>query len=163
MVERAFRGRKGSPVFFIDIAVPRDVSPEVNQLSHVFLYDVDDLGAVVEANKASRVREAEKGMAIVDQEVLGFAKTLKSFEVMPTLSSLTRKIEKICDAELEKAFQKLPHLDADGQEAVRTMAASIVKKVLHDPMVTLKEGPSSTEPVDYVALVRKLFRLEDIS
>jgi glutamyl-tRNA reductase len=163
MVARAFRGRRGSPVFFIDIAVPRDVSPEVNQLSHVFLYDVDDLGAVVEANKETRVREAEKVLAIVDQEVQGFAKTLKAFEVVPTLSSLTKKIEKICDAELEKTFQRLPNLNADGREAIQNMAAAIVKKILHDPMVTLKQAPSGSEPADYVALVRKLFRLEDIS
>ena len=163
MVERAFKGRKGSPVFFIDIAVPRDVSPEVNQLSHVFLYDVDDLGAVVEANKESRVKEAERALAIVEQEVVGFSKVLKGFEVVPTLSSLTKKIEKICDAELEKTFQKLPHLDADARESIQNMADAIVKKILHDPMVTLKEGQGAAEPADYVALVRKLFRLEDIS
>jgi glutamyl-tRNA reductase len=158
MVERAFKGRKGSPVFFIDIAVPRDV----NQLSHVFLYDVDDLGAVVEANKESRVKEAERALAIVEQEVAGFTKVLKGFELVPTLSSLSKKIEKICDAELEKTFQKLPHLDADTRESIQNMADAIVKKILHDPMVLLKEQ-SVSEPADYVALVRKLFRLEDIS
>jgi glutamyl-tRNA reductase len=163
MVTRAFKGRKGAPVFFIDIAVPRDVSPEVNQLSHVFLYDVDDLGAVVEANKETRVVEAEKALAIVDQEVQAFHKTLKAFAVVPTLSSLSKKIEKICDAELEKAFLKMPHLDADGREVVQNMASAIVKKILHDPMVTLKQEQWGEEPADYVALVRKLFRLEENS
>jgi glutamyl-tRNA reductase len=118
---------------------------------------------VVEANKESRVREAERALTVVGQEVAGFAKILKGLEVLPTLSSLTKKIEKICEAELERAFQKLPQLDADGREAIQNMAASIVKKVLHDPMVILKEAPGGSEPADYVQLVRKLFRLEDIS
>jgi len=163
LVQRAFKGRRRSPVFFIDIAVPRDVSPEVNQLSNVFLYDVDDLGAVVEANKDERVREADRALDILEKEVSDFAKVLKSFEVVPTLSSLTQKIEKICERELERAFQNLPQLDADGREVIQNMAAAIVKKVLHDPMVTLKEDHATSESVDYLALVRRLFRLEDAS
>lgn len=161
MAERAFRGRKGRPVFFIDIAVPRDISPEVNQIANVFLYDVDDLGAVVEANKNERLQEASRAEVIVEHEARDFSKILKSFEVVPTLSSLQRKLEKICQVELEKAFQRLPSLDADGREVMQNMADAIVKKLLHDPRVMLKQEPGKDEGVDYALLVRKIFRLEE--
>lgn len=162
MVQEAFRHRKNNPMFFIDLAVPRDVSPEVNHLPNVFLYDVDDLGAVVEVNKEERMREAQRAELLVEKEVVQFAKVLRTFEVFPTISSLSKKFEKICQKELDKAFQKLPQLDADGREVVENLASSIVKKVLHDPMVTLKEQVPQSDPVDYSALVRKLFRLDEV-
>jgi len=162
LLQAAFRRRKNTPIFFIDIAVPRDVSPDVNQLGNVFLYDVDDLGAVVEANKEGRFREGERALMIVEREVSEFAKVLRTFEVVPTISSLQKKIEKICQVEIDKAFQRLPNLDADSREVVENMASAIIKKVLHDPMVTLKEDHVQSETVDYAALVRKLFRLDEI-
>lgn len=162
MVREAFRRRKNSPMFFIDLAVPRDISPEVNQLSNVFLYDVDDLGAVVAANKENRLKEAERAEALLERETEDFSKALRSFEVVPTLSSLSKKFDKICQRELEKAFQKLPHLDANDREIVETLASSIVKKVLHDPMVTLKEESPKQNQINYTDLVRKLFRLDEI-
>jgi glutamyl-tRNA reductase len=162
MVQEALRHRKNNPIFFIDIAVPRNVAPEVNQLSNVFLYDVDDLGAVVEANQEERMREAERARILVEKDVAQFIKVTKSFEVFPTLSSLSKKFENICQIELEKAFEKLPQLDADAREVVEHLAESIVKKVLHDPMVTLKEPSPEADSVDYPAMVRKLFRLDEI-
>jgi glutamyl-tRNA reductase len=162
MVQEAMGRRKNSPMFFIDMAVPRDVSPEVNHLPNVFLYDVDDLGAVVEANKGERMKEAERAAVLLEQEVEQFAVVVRSLELAPTISSLSRKFEKICRNELEKVFQSLPDLDADARQAIELMAASIVKKVLHDPMVILREGAPETPQGDYSALIRKLFRLDEI-
>lgn len=161
MVEEALKKRKNHPIFFIDLAVPRDISPDVNQRANVFLYDVDDLGAVVSANKDVRSREAEKAMAIVEKEAKKFSSVLRTFEVVPTISSLSLKLEKICQSEVEKALQKLPELEGEGREVIEGMATAIIKKVLHDPMVTLKEEATSENPPDYVALVRKLFRLDE--
>ncbi|MDX1412144.1 MAG: glutamyl-tRNA reductase, partial [Nitrospirales bacterium] len=161
MVEEALKKRKNNPIFFIDLAVPRDVSPDINQMGNVFLYDVDDLGAVVSANKDVRTREAEKAMAIVEKETKKFGRVLRTFEVVPTISSLSLKFEKICQSEVEKALQRLPELQGEGREVIEGMATAIIKKVLHDPMVTLKEDATSEDPLDYVALVRKLFRLDE--
>lgn len=162
MVQEAIRQRKNRPMFFIDIAVPRNVSPEVNHLSDVYLYDIDELGAVVEANKSERNREAELAVMLIDREVEAFSKTLKTLKLAPTLSSLSKKFEKISRHELEKAFQRLPHLDADACEAIETLAHSIVNKILHDPMVALKEDQPQENSPDYGDLVRKLFRLDEM-
>jgi len=162
IIRRVFQNKNQSPKFFIDLAVPRDISPEVNNLSNVFLYDVDDLGAVVEANKEERMREAQRAEDLLDREVKEFAKVLRSFELVPTISSLSKKFDIICQRELEKAFQKLPNLDVDDRVVVEKMASSIVKKVLHDPMVTLREESPKNSHINYSDIVRKLFRLDEI-
>ncbi len=161
-VAHACRKRKGAPLFFIDLAVPRDVAPEVNELPDVFLYDIDDLGQVVEANREVRYQEAQRAEALIEREVQEFSRVLLSFDWIPTISSLSKKMERICSQELEKAFQRLPQLDAEGREVVEQMASAIVKKVLHDPMVSLKEEAPEKEPTSSVELVRRLFRLDEI-
>lgn len=160
-VQEAIKQRKNRPMFFIDIAVPRNVSPEVNHLHNVYLYDIDDLGQVVEANKNERVKEAERAEYLLESEVEEFAKVLKGLAVVPTLSSLSKKFDGICQRELEKTFQRMPQLDAAGREAVEAMAYAIVNKILHDPMVALKERGAEADQPDYSALVRKLFRLDE--
>ncbi|HKY62924.1 MAG TPA: glutamyl-tRNA reductase [bacterium] len=160
-VQEAIKQRKNRPMFFIDIAVPRNVSPEVNDLPNVYLYDIDDLGQVVEANKGERIKEAERAEVLLEAEVEDFAKVLRTLEVAPTLSSLSRKFDGICRRELDKTFQRLPQLDAEGREAVQAMAYAIVNKILHDPMIALKEGKSEEDQPDYSALVRKLFKLDE--
>ncbi len=159
MVGEAMRNRQGRPMFFIDIAVPRNVAPGVNQLPGVYLYDIDDLGGVVEANKSERLKEAGRAMAILEREAEEFSRALQSLKVGPTITSLTRKFDRICRRELEKAFSSMPHLDAEGREAIERMAYAIANKILHDPKVALKaEG----EQVDYAQLLRKLFRLDEV-
>lgn len=160
-VQEALKQRKNRPMFFIDIAVPRNVSPEVNHLHNVYLYDIDDLGQVVEANKNERVKEAERAEYLLESEVEDFAKVLRGLSVVPTLSSLSKKFDGICRRELDKTFQRMPQLDAAGREAVEAMAYAIVNKILHDPMVTLKERGAESDQPDYSALVRKLFRLDE--
>ncbi|MFO1464732.1 MAG: glutamyl-tRNA reductase [bacterium] len=160
-VQEALRQRKNRPMFFIDIAVPRNVSPEVNEVPNVYLYDIDDLGQVVEANKNERVKEAERAAILLEAEVEEFAKVLKGLAVVPTLSSLSQKFDGICRRELDRTFQKLPKLDPESRAAVEAMAYAIVNKILHDPMVALKERAPEADQPDYTALVRKLFRLDE--
>lgn len=160
-VHEAIKQRKNRPMFFIDIAVPRNVAPEVNNLPNVYLYDIDDLGQVVEANKNERLKEAEKAGALLEKEVEEFSKVLRGLAAVPTLSSLSKKFDDICRREIEKTFQKMPHLDAAGRQAVEAMAHAIVNKILHEPMVALKEPAPEENPSDYTALVRKLFRLDE--
>lgn len=160
-IQEAIRKRKNQPMFLIDLAVPRDIAPEINHLSNVFLYDIDDLGDVVAANRQERSREAESAFKIIQQEAQNFKKTLKQFELVPTLSSLSKKFENICEFELQKSLQKLPNLSTEEKAVIAQMAHSIVKKVLHDPMVTLKEESPNSDSIDYQVLVRKLFRLDE--
>jgi glutamyl-tRNA reductase len=162
MVQEAMRHRSHRPMFFIDIAVPRNVSPAVNGLPNVYLYDIDDLGSLVEVNREGRLKEAERAAAFVEKEVLEFQRVLQSLKVVPTISSLTRKFDGICQRELEKVFQRLPQLDAAGREAVERMAYAIMSKILHDPMVALKEEDSERGQIDYANLLRKIFRLDEI-
>ncbi len=160
-VQNAIRQRKNRPMFFIDIAVPRNVSPEVNQIPNVYLYDVDDLEGVVEVNKFARIQEAERAKGVIEKEVMNFQRELKALEMVPTLSSLAKKFDKICRHELEKLFQKMPELNGDKREMVESMAFAIVHKILHDPMVTLKEGEQVIGQDDFASLVRKLFKLDE--
>ncbi|MCC7345491.1 MAG: glutamyl-tRNA reductase [Deltaproteobacteria bacterium] len=161
-VQEAIKQRKNRPMFFIDIAVPRNVSPEVNHIHNIYLYDIDDLGQVVEANKNERVKEAERAEYLLEAEVEDFAKILRGLAVVPTLSSLSKKFDAICRRELDKTFQRMPQLDDAGREAVEAMAYAIVNKILHDPMVALKERGAEADQPDYSALVRKLFRLDEV-
>jgi len=97
--------RKQKPLFLIDIAVPRDVDPRVNDLPNVYLYDVDDLQGVVDANKKERAKEAEKAEAVVQEEVDSFLSWLKTLEITPTIKSLREKFDDIRQAELEKTLR----------------------------------------------------------
>ena len=160
-VQEAMRTRKNRPMFLIDIAVPRNISPEVNGLPNVYLYNIDDLGAVVEANKAERLQEAEHALVLLEREVEEFMKFLKTLELVPTISSLSNKWENICRHELEKTFQKLPQLDPEARETITKLAYAITNKILHDPMVTLKQQDPEQAQLDYSTMLRKLFRLDE--
>ncbi len=103
----AMRGRRGSPLFLIDIAVPRDIDPAVNELNDAYLYDIDDLSGVVESNLEERMREAERAEAIIAEEMAAFEEWLESMEVVPTIAAIRAKAEKIRQAELERALKRL--------------------------------------------------------
>lgn len=137
-VEAAVKHRGGKPIFFIDIAVPRDIEPTINDLNNVFLYDIDDLNTVVTENKAERDREAEKAKKIIQDEVGSFNEWLQCLEMEPTIVAIRRKAEEIKKQELEKTLAKLD-LDKNETKAVEAMASSMINKMLHDPTLHLKE------------------------
>ena len=148
--------RKGRPLFLIDLAVPRDVDPAVNDLDGCYLYDIDDLEAVVEAGLSGRRREAERAEGIVTEEAERFRAWQASLEVVPTIASLRARAEAIRSAELSKA--KLT--DAE-RETVDSITSQILNKLLHLPTVRMKEAAAAADAVLYADAVRHLFGLED--
>ncbi len=164
MVEKAVKQRAGKPIFFIDIAVPRDIEPSINDLNNVFLYDIDDLEGVVEENRMEREKEAEKAREIVKAEVTQFLRWLDRLEVEPTIVAIRKKAEEIKDNELQKTFSRLD-LAPGQEEAIKTMASSMINKLLHDPTIHLKRsaGPVTDKRQhrrNIVDVVRDLFNLE---
>jgi len=162
-VEKAVRLRAGRPVFFIDIAVPRDIEPTINEIPNVFLYDIDDLSKVVATNRLEREVEAEKAMIMIRDEVNRFSAWLEQLEMEPMIVAIRKKAEEIMERELLKTFSRL-ELDDREKDAVRVMAAAMVNKILHDPTLHLKRqsGPQhdSHHRRSITELAKSLFNLE---
>jgi glutamyl-tRNA reductase len=156
--------RKNRPMFFIDIAVPRDVDPAVGKLDGVFVYDIDDLQAVVATHVADRRREAERAEAIIAAEVEKFASRRSTQQVVPTIVSLQQHLESIRQSEMERVRAKLATLTAEQQSAVDALTRSIINKVLHTPISTLKnasqrgDDPSAAAAVE---LIKRIFNIHD--
>ena len=148
--------RKGRPLFLIDLAVPRDIDPVVNDLAGCYLYDIDDLQAVVEETLVGRRREAERAEAIVAAEAERFRAWQASLDVVPTIASLRARAEEIRSAELSKA-----KLSDDERRAVESITAQILNKLLHLPTVRMKEAAAAADGVLYADAVRHLFGLEE--
>ena len=159
-VEEVIRLRKNKPMFFIDIAVPRDIDPKVNDIANVYLYDVDDLQGVVAANLKERQKEAKKAEAIIDQEIGQFFRWLSSLEVVPTIVALRTRLDEIRKGELEKTLGSLKGLDDRQRRSVEALAGAIVNKILHQPTAVLKEAQNNGSADAYVDTVRALFNLE---
>lgn len=159
-IEEVLKQRRNKPMFFIDIAVPRDIDPKVNSLANIYLYDVDDLQGVVQANLKERHKEAKKAEAIIDQEIGQFHAWLATLEVKPTIIALRRKLEAIRRGELEKSLKILKHLGAQERNSVESLTTAIINKILHLPISTLKQTPNGAPDDGYVDAVRTLFGLE---
>ncbi len=153
------RGRHARPLFLIDIAVPRDIDPAVGKLGGVFLYDLDDLKAVADANLRGRLKEAAAAEALVDREVREFLDWQKAREAVPLLNELRRRAEAIRRAELEKAKHRLGPLTPQQEEALEAATTAIVNKLLHSPTVHLKEAARESDAPEQLSLIRKLLGL----
>jgi glutamyl-tRNA reductase len=160
-VERAMGKRRGRPIFFIDIAVPRDIDPAVNEIEGCYLYDVDDLERVVEESVAGRKEEAVRAEAIVTEESRAFRDWQLSLDVVPAIASLRALAESIREAELERAEGRLGTLSPSQRRAVESLTAQIVNKLLHPPTVRMKEAAAAADGVLYADAIRHLFALED--
>jgi glutamyl-tRNA reductase len=160
-VKSVMRVRKNRPVFFIDIAVPRDIDPDINRLSNAYVYDIDDLKNVIDENIEDRNREAVKGERIVDEAVIQFRKWHESLGVVPTIVSLRAKLERIVELETQKTLQSLKHLSDDDQLALQRMTQAMVNKILHDPTVYLKRNGCYGDKSIHIDVTRKLFNLDD--
>ncbi len=161
MVDAALHRRKNRSMFLIDIAVPRDISPEVNELENVYLYDIDDLQSVVNANVKEREKEAELAMDIIRHEVLKFNSWVESRDAVPTIVELRNRAEKVREQELDRVNKKLPHLSEEEKNVINQMATSIINKLLHKPTVNLKEKTRTAEGQAYLKAIRELFHLDD--
>ncbi len=158
-VRAALQARRGQPLFLIDIAVPRNVEPAVNDLEGAFCYDIDDLRAVVESNLKERQREAQRAQTLLEREVVKFLGRLQQLEVVPTIVSLREKLEAIRRAELERALARLPGAAEDTRRVMDALSQAIVNKVLHAPMAKLKDSSRAGHGRRWTETISELFGL----
>jgi glutamyl-tRNA reductase len=157
-VEAAQATRRGRPLFVIDIAVPRDVAEDAGKVSGVFLYDLDDIKTVAEANLRERKKEASAAEAILEHEIREFLEWRRSLEVVPLLVELRKRADEIRRTEIEKARRRLGPLTPEQEKALEAATTAIVNKLLHGPTVQLKQMAGNGQP-EHVGFIRKLFGL----
>jgi glutamyl-tRNA reductase len=158
-VAAVMRERRNRPVFFIDLAVPRNFAADINEVDGAYLYDVDDLSAVVDENMDERSRDAVAGEVIVEEEVDRFWQWLERLHVVPTIVELRDHAERVRLEEVEKTLAKIAALDARDREKIDQMTKAIVSKLLHEPTLSLKQDRSEKEGLALLSAVRELFGL----
>ena len=160
LAEQIIYRRKNKPMFFIDIAVPRDIDPAVNEIGNAFVYDIDDLQQVIDANLKERMKEASRAEEIVDSEVQAFCLKMQSREVVPTIVQLRDTLERLRRDEIERNRRHLRDLSPEQQAAVDQITKSIVNKILHSPIEQLKEMAHNPQGPDFADLIRKIFNIK---
>lgn len=160
-VKSVLKPRKHRPLFFMDIAVPRDIDPNVNRLSNVYLYDIDDLQGVVDENRAARGEEAVRAERIIEEETIGFLAWLETLDTFPTIVSLKEKAENIRQAELKKTLGKIGSADPEQVEALERMTRAITNKLLHDPILFIKGAGRHGRKDFNLDMARRVFGLDD--
>jgi len=161
-VKNVLRKRRFRPMFFIDIAVPRDIDPDVNNLDNAYLYDIDDLEEVVEENKAQRQDEASKAKAIVAAETCAFSDWLTSLALNPTIKRLVDMAEQTGFREMEKTLKRLGDDSPETRQALETLVRSVALKILHEPISFLKRRTQEEGSAErFIDLVRRIFNMDD--
>lgn len=156
-MQQVMKERKNRPVFLIDISVPRNIDPEINDLNNVYLYDVDDLKGVVDTNILERRKEAKKAEDIIEEEIETFKKWLSSLDSVPTVIALREKAEAIRKEEMEKLLNRFPEIGEKEKKAIEGMAGSIIHKLIHAPTVALKEDSEDKDIM--IAIIKRLYGL----
>ncbi len=159
--ERFLARRKNRPMFFIDIAVPRDVDPAMNDLDGIFVYDIDDLQQVAAAHVADRKKEASRADSIIETEVERFVARVQTSNVVPTIVSLQEHLENIRQAEFERIRGRLGQITPEQEAAVEALTRGIINKILHTPITTLKSAARDQGEGPLVDLIRRIFNLEN--
>jgi glutamyl-tRNA reductase len=159
-VKEALKLRNNEPMFMIDIAVPRDIDPRVEELTDVYLYDIDDLKSVLDENIKTRRDSADKAEDIVLEVEKGFQEWINSLKVVPAIIDLRNRFEQIQKVEVERALSKLDSYSDKEREVIKGMASRIIGKILHGPLTNLKKEASTSRGALYVDSVKKLFELE---
>lgn len=154
-MQRIMKERRYNPVFLIDISVPRNIDPDINDLDNVYLYNIDDIQEVVDTNLLERKKEAEKAEKIIDEEIEKFIKWMSTLNSVPLIISIRQKAEAIKEEELEKFRHKFPNLDKEKLDAVEYLASAITNKLIHSPTVALRENSEDKELLTTV--VKKLY------
>jgi glutamyl-tRNA reductase len=157
-MNRIMKERKQKPVFIIDISVPRNIDPLIDELDNVYLYDVDDLQGIVHTNIQERAKEAEKGEKIVDEEIGTFSKWILSLSATPTIVALRKRAETIRQSELDKILKKLGPLEEKQIKAIESLSSTIVNKLIHPPTAALKEEHDDKDMM--IDLINKMYGLE---
>ncbi|MCF8112899.1 MAG: glutamyl-tRNA reductase [Desulfotignum sp.] len=159
-VKKAMKKRQYQTLFFIDIAVPRDIDPDINTLSNAYVYDIDDLRTVVASNIEQREQETVKAERLVSQAVVKFRKWLNSLAIVPTIKAINDKITVIVDMECEKTLSQLSYLPEQDKEAIRRMTRAIASRAIHDPIMFLKNTGDHRNDSLYLNVARQLFNLD---
>jgi glutamyl-tRNA reductase len=160
-VKSRMRERRNRPLFFIDIAVPRDVDAKINEIDNVYVYDIDDLQGIVELNREDRQREAQKAEYMISEEIIKFQNWLNTLDVVPTIIALREKAESIRLSELQRTFSQIPDLSDKERQAIEILTGAIVKKLLHDPILFLKKKARRDTKQLFVDYTQQLFNLSD--
>nr|O69108.1 RecName: Full=Glutamyl-tRNA reductase; Short=GluTR [Paenibacillus macerans]AAC18585.1 glutamyl-tRNA reductase [Paenibacillus macerans] len=159
-VERSMKRRPDRPLFMIDIAVPRDIEPEIGVLENVFLYDIDDLEGIVENNLEMRRAEAVKIDKMIEEEMQVFANWLQTLGVKPVIRALQEKAAHIHESTLDSMFNKLPELDERQRKVIRRLTKSILNQMMHDPINRIKEMAGGKQGAEALEMFTQIFALE---
>jgi glutamyl-tRNA reductase len=160
-MQRVIGARRNKPMFLIDIAVPRNIEPAVNDLDNVFLYDIDDLQEVVNSNLRERAKEADHAEKMVAEEVERMMARLKVAEVTPTIVGLQEQLEQIRAGELDKVRRRYGPFTAEQEEALEALTRGIINKVAHGPISEIRLHAGKPEGAHVIAAIRKAFHVQD--
>ena len=161
MVSRALKERRHKPIFMIDISNPRNIDPEVDKVDSAYLYDIDDLQSKVDVNTEGRAKEAARAEELVTLEVETYLQWERALDAVPTIVDLREKVEDVRRRELDKTLGSLNGITDDQKRAVEAMSQAIVNKLLHAPLVVLKQAASMPGPGDNtISIARRLFNLD---
>lgn len=158
-IARIMKERKQKPMFFIDIADPRNIDPRVNDVQNVYLYNIDHLQNIVNDNLQDREAEARKAEEIVNGEVANFTDWYRSLSFTPTIQALRTKFEEIRQKELEKTLSRIPNLTERDRNALNALTSAIINKILHDPLSHLKKAKEDGKADSYLDAIQALFQL----
>lgn len=154
--------RKGKPIFMVDIAVPRDLDPKLADLNSVFLYDIDDLEGIVEANLQERKKAAEKIMIMIEAEIVDFKQWLNMLGVVPVISALRKKALAIQEETMVSIERKLPNLSEREMKVLNKHTKSIINQLLRDPILQAKELAGQSNSEQALELFMKIFDIEEL-
>jgi glutamyl-tRNA reductase len=160
MAEGVIAARRNRPLFLVDIAVPRDIDPEINAIDNIFVYDIDDLQQVADANLRERRREAERAERIVDEETANVMHRLKTLEVRPTIVSLQEELERVRAAEITRFRSKMGQLSPEQEQAIEGLTRSIINKIAHPSISHMKRLASHPDGMHFVEFVKRAFNLD---
>lgn len=161
MMENANKLRKGRPLFMVDIAVPRDLDPALNDLEGVFLYDIDDLEGIVEANMKERRETAEKVELLIEETIVEFKQWMNTLGVVPVISALREKALAIQSETMDSIERKLPHLSTREKKLLNKHTKSIINQMLRDPILKVKELAADADSEEKLALFMQIFDIEE--
>jgi len=160
-VEKVMASRPDRPLVILDIAVPRDVEAEAGQIPNVMLYDMDSLQAGLEQSLDARLREVPQVETILHEEQLLYLEYLKSLDLLPIIATMRQKAEAIRQQELERTLKRLPDLNDADRARLEAMTQAMVKKILHEPILRLRDEAGGPQAAEYAVMVRSLFGLDD--
>lgn len=160
-MRQVLKKRQNRPVFLIDIAVPRNIDPAVDELENIYLYDIDDLGREVESNRKARQKEAEQAEQIIEEEIERLFAKMRAREVAPVIVSLQAHLDELGRAELDRVRGKFGPMSAQQEEALAAYTRGLLNKIAHGPLTEIRRAATQPEGDRILTLIRRMFRLED--